>query len=238
MQPADKPSVSTTFVERFNAAASLARDGQFDDALKAYARIHAPFEDRTEDRIMTSEFLGMIELGKAYCFIKLERMQEAKALLESRTIKTAHTQLPQRTQYEYFFLYGNTLGHLGLITQMDSVMKRALHVALNDLEDSTLCVRVWHWILYWAKQHKDWMYLEEQCYAARAFSTKHDNPEIQDEAQEFICHAYRGLGKIDKARSCTKNVLKKYKDEQTPTDAVREWEHFLESLNVADSNKS
>ncbi len=236
MQPADKPSVSTTFVERFNAAAALARDGRFEDALRAYAQIHAPFEDRTEDRVMTSEFLGMIELGKAYCLIKIGSMQEAKALLESRTMETAHTQLPRKTQYEYYFLYGNTLGTLGMITEMDTVMKRALHVALHDLDDSTLCARAWHWILYWAKQHKDWVYLEEQCYAARAFSIKHDTPGIQDEALEFSCHAYRGLGKIDKARRCAQNVLAKYQKEQTQTGAVGEWEHFLESLDVGGSN--
>lgn len=238
MQPADKPSVSATFVERFDTAAALARDGQFDDALKAYARIHAPFEDRTENRVMTSEFLGMIELGKAYCLIKLEKMQEAKELFESRVMETAHTRLPKKTQYEYHFLYGNTLGNLGMIAEMDTVMKRALHVALHDLEDSSLCTKTWHWILYWAKRHKDWVYLEEQCYAARAFSIKQDNPGIQDEALEFSCHAYRGLGKIEKARRCAQNVLKKYQGEQTPTDAVREWEHFLESLDAAGQGTS
>ena len=214
MQPADKPTVSATFVERFDTAAALARDGQFDDALKAYARIHAPFKDRTEVRVMTSEFLGMIELGKAYCLIKLERMQEAKDLFESRTMETAHTQLPKKTQYEYHFLYGNTLGNLGMIVAMDTVMKRALQVALDDLEDMTLCARTWHWILYWAKRHRDWVYLEEQCYAARAFSMKHNDPVIQEEALEFSCHAYRGLGKIEKARRCAQNVLKKYRGAQ------------------------
>ena len=56
MQPADKPAVSKTFVERFNTAATLARDGKYEAAMKAYAYIHAPFEDRSEPRVMTSEF--------------------------------------------------------------------------------------------------------------------------------------------------------------------------------------
>jgi tetratricopeptide (TPR) repeat protein len=235
MQPADKPSVSKTFVERFNAAAILARDGKFEDSLKAYARIHAPFEDRGEARVMTSEFLGLIELGKAYCLIKLERMQEAKGLFESKSMQTAQTQLPKKTLYEYHYLYGNTLGNLGMVIEMDAVLKRALHVALHDLEDISLCVKTWHWILYWARRHEEWFYLEEQCYAARAFSVKHDNPELRDKALEFSCYAYRGLGKVDKARQCARTVLTQYRARQASPDMLREWDRFLESIDAAGS---
>jgi len=236
MQPADKPPVSKTFVERFDTAAALAREGNFEAALKAYAQIHAPFSDRNEARVMTSEFLGLIELGKAYCLIKLERMQEAKGLFESKTMKTAHTQLPKKTLYEYYYLYGNTLGNLGMIIEMDAVLKRALHVALYDLDDSTLCVKAWHWILYWAKRHEEWVYLEEQCYAAKSFSVKYDNPQIQDKALEFSCYAYRGLGKIDRARSCAQHVLKRHRDTQASSASVKEWERFLVSLGAAESD--
>ena len=236
MQPADKPSVSKTFVERFDTAAALAREGKFEAALKAYAQIHAPFADRSETRDMTSEFLGLIELGKAYCLIKLKRMQEAKELFESKTMKNAHTQLPKKTLYEYYYLYGNTLGTLGMIIEMDAVLKKALHVALHDLDDITLCVKAWHWILYWAKRHEEWVYLEEQCYTAKAFSVKHGNPRLQDEALESICHAYRGLGKVDRARTCAQNVLKKLQNKQTSSASLKQWERFLSSLDAAGSD--
>lgn len=238
MQPADKPAVSKTFLERFNAAASLAREGKYEAALKAYAQIHAPFADRGEARVMTSGFLGLIELGKAYCYIKMRKMERARELFESKVMRTAHTQLARKTLYEYYFLYGNTLGNLGMIMEMDDVLKKALQVALHDLGDSTLCAQAWYWLLYWGKHHKEWVFLEDQCHAARAFGVKHGDREVQEKAQEFICYAYRGLGKIEKARRCAEEVIRKKRMEsESSPGAVKEWKTFLGSLDATEPHK-
>jgi tetratricopeptide (TPR) repeat protein len=223
--------VSRTFVERFNEAAGLARQGRYEEALEAYDNIHAPFDDYTEERVMTGEFMGMIEIRKAYCLMDLERYDEAREIFESKLVKAAVGQFNKATLYDYFFSYGNTLGYLGDIKKMDSVMHKALAITMQELDDQEKLQDVWYWIMYWAKQHEKWAYLEEQCINAHRIGVRNKNIVLQVRAGEFGCYAYRGLGKIDKARRGAKIIIKRYKDAEADDNVIREWEDFLLSLD-------
>jgi len=224
-------SVSRTFVERFNEAAGLAHQGRYEEALEAYDNIHAPFDDYNEERIMTGEFMGMIEIRKAYCLMDMERYDEARAIFESKLVKAALGQFNKASLYDYFLSYGNTLGYLGAIKKMDGVMCKALTIALGELDDLKKLETVWYWIMYWAKKHGQWAYLEEQCTNAHKAGIRNKSIVLQVRAGEFGCYAYRGLGKIDKAKRGAKIIIKRYKDAEADDSIVKEWEDFLLSLD-------
>ncbi len=223
--------VSKTFVERFNEAAGLARQGRFEEALKAYDDLHAPFEDQNEARIMTGEFMGMIEIRKAYCLMDLKRYDRARTIFESKLVEAALGQFNKATLYDYSFSYGNTLGFLGAIREMNKVMGKALQIALHELDDLKLCEDTWYRRMYWAKEHQQWAYLEEQCINAHKFGVRNKSIVLQIRAGEFGCYAYRGLGKIEKAKRGTKIIIKRYKDAKADANIIKEWEEFLLSLD-------
>lgn len=223
--------VSRTFVERFNEAAGLARQGRYEDALEAYDNIHAPFEDYHEERVMTGEFMGMIEIRKAYCLMDLGRYDEARTIFESKLVKAAIGQFNKATLYDYLFSYGNTLGYLGAIKKMDTIMRKALVIALGELDDLKKLETVWYWIMYWAKKHEQWSYLEEQCINAHKTGIRNKSIVLQVRAGEFGCYAYRGLGKVDKAKRGAKIIIKRYKDAKADDKIIKEWEDFLLSLD-------
>lgn len=223
-------TVSKTFVERFNEAAGLARQGKYEEALEAYDNIHAPFADYSEERVMTGEFMGMIEVRKAYCLMDLERYDEAKEIFESKLVKAALGQFNKATLYDYFLSYGNTLGYLGDIKKMNAVMYKALSIAAQELDDMKKQEDIWYWIMYWAKKHKKWFYLEEQCVNAHKTGVRNKSIVLQVRAGEFGCYAYRGLGKLDKAKRGAKIIIKRYKDAEADDKVIKEWEDFLISL--------
>ncbi len=223
--------ISKTFVERFDAAAALARDGKYEEALKAYELIHAPFKDYKEPRIMTGEFMGMIELRKAYCLMDLDRHEEARSIFESKLVKAALSQFNKPTLFDYYFSYGNALGNLGDIEKMNYMMSKALAVATKELNDVKRCENVWYWVMYWAKKHEKWTYLEEQCINAHKFGVKNESIVLQVRAGEFGCYAYRGLGKIDEARRGASLIIKRYKNAKASDDVIKEWQDFLKSLD-------
>jgi len=224
-------TVSRTFIERFDKAAALAREGRYEEALNAYEQIHAPFKDYKEPRIMTGEFMGMIELRKAYCLMDLDRYEEARELFESKLVKAALGQFNKETLYDYYFSYGNTLGNLGDIEKMDQVMSQALTVAAKELHDLKRCENAWYWVMYWAKKHAKWEYLEEQCVNAHRFGVENESIVLQVRAGEFGCYAYRGLGKIEKARRGANLIIKRYKNAKVSDDVIKEWQDFLKSLD-------
>ncbi|HEC78670.1 MAG TPA: hypothetical protein ENI34_05960 [candidate division WOR-3 bacterium] len=223
--------ISRTFIERFNRAAELAREGKIEEALEAYENIKAPFDDPKEERIMTGEFLGMVELRKAYCLMDLERFEEAREIFASNIIQAALGQFDFTTLCDYFYSYGNTLGKLGLLEKMDEVMKNVLKIAVNELNDLKRCEDTWYWIMYWAKEHEAWEYLEKQCISAHKFGVKSGSLFLQIKAGEFGCYAYRGLGKIEEARRGARIIIKRYKDAKINGSVLKEWEDFLKSLD-------
>lgn len=223
-------SVSRTFVERFNEAAGLARQGRYKEALEAFDNIHAPFDDYTEERIMTGEFMGMIEIRKAYCLMDLGQYDEARKIFESKLVNAALGQFNKATLYDYLFSYGNTLGFLGDIEKMDGVMHKAMAIAAHELDDMQKLESVWYWIMFWANKHQKWTYLEEQCVNAHKAGIRSKSIVLQIRAGEFGCYAYRGLGKTDKAKRGAKIIIKRYQDAQADKKTIKHWEDFLQSL--------
>jgi hypothetical protein len=161
----------------------------------------------------------------------MERYDEARTIFESKLVKAALGQFNKATLYDYLSSYGNTLGYLGAIKKMDTIMHKALAIALQELDDLKKLETVWYWIMYWAKKHEQWAYLEEQCINAHKAGIRNKSIVLQVRAGEFGCYAYRGLGKIDKAKRGAKIIIKRYKDAEADDKIIKEWEDFLISLD-------
>lgn len=225
--------ISQKFIDLFNKAADLARASQHAQALAMYESIldgGAGGLKNSDDRIVTGEFLGVVELRRAYCLMDLGRFHDARKVMESSTMQTYITQFDFETLYEYFFSFGNILGNLGDIEQMDDRMTRALGIAAEQLGDLRKCQSCWYYIMHWGKTHEQWEYLEQQCVGAHMFGRDNGSVYLQTKALEFGCYAYRGLGKKEKAKQGAEVVLERLRGSDTGNDVISEWESFLDSI--------
>ena len=103
-------------------------------------------------------------------------------------------------------------------------------VDVQYVEKSENC---WYFIMYWAKQHNKWDFLEKQCVAAHMFGTDNDSVYLQTKALEFGCFAYNGLGKTDKARKAAEVVLERLRATGGKEAALAEWMNFIATLEAA-----
>jgi tetratricopeptide (TPR) repeat protein len=223
--------ISQQFIDVFNQAADLARAGQPAQALAMYNRLsEGRVSGGDSDRVVTGEFLGVVELRRAYCLMDLERFSEARRVFESEHMQAFLTQFDYDNLYEYFFSYGNVLGNLGDVDQMDEMLSRALGIAAEHLGDLRKCESCWYYIMYWGKSAGKWQYLEEQCVGAHMFGRDNGSVFLQTKALEFGCHAYRGLGKVQKARQGAGVVLERLRGSKEKAETIAEWESFLASV--------
>jgi len=222
--------ISPTLIKRFNEAAALAREGKHEEALKAYENMYAPFEDPKETRVETGEFLGTVEMRKAYCLMDLGRYKDARKVFESDILQATLGQFSNETIYDHYFSFGNTLGNLGEIENMDRALTKALSIASETLGDLKRSEQCWYWILFWAKKAEKWQFLETRCVNAHQFGVNNGSMMLQLRAGEFGCHAYRGLGKLDKAERGARITIQRYRDAKAPRNKIQEWEDFLADI--------
>ena len=227
------PFIHPTFIQRFNRAVNLVNEGNAEAALKQYQHVFDPLEEsQTQNAFkgfVTGKFLATVELRKAYCLMDLGRYTEARAIFEQLDEGFA-SQLDSEGLYSFYFSYGNTLGNLGFIEEMDRRLSRAMDLAAETLKDTEKCESVWYWRLHWGKQHKAWQYLEAQCVAANMFGVANNNMHMQILALEFRCYVHREWNRIEQARQGATGILQWKKLAQANPDIIREWEAFLESL--------
>lgn len=225
--------ISPTFLTRFNRAAECARDGRHEDALHGYERVFDPFTHAGEPRVATDQFLAQVEMRKGYCLMDLGRYESARAVFEGRTLRSVVGNLELSELCDYFYSYGNTLGHLGLTAEMDEAMTRALQLAAGELGDLGLCEQIWFSLLTWGRRHQAWEYLEEQCVYAAAFAANTGSEPVQTWADEFACHALRGQHRYQEAREGAGLILRKLRHEGAPSGVLAEWEGFLQAVSAS-----
>lgn len=141
-------SVSPTLVKRFNQAAAFAREGEQVSAIAAYTRLLGEPLPEGECYEATPAFVATIEMRRAWCFMDLERHEEARAVLEGSRLCELLGSLAHDDRYEYFFSYGNVLGHLGSYDAMSDAMDEAFTAAL-ELDDEERFLRAWNWRETW-----------------------------------------------------------------------------------------
>lgn len=225
--------ISQEFIELFNQAAGLARSGQHQQALAIYESLAKSKLATKDDRVLTGEFLGLVELRRAFCQMDLEKYAEARKTLESEMMQVFISQFDSETMYEYFFCYGNVLGNIGETEMMDDRLSRCLGIAADKLGDLQKCENCWYFIMYWGKQHEQWQFLEDQCVAAHMFGKENASVYLQIKALEFGCYAYRGLGKIERARTGAEVVIERIKQVDSGGKMLDQWKDFLAEINAA-----
>ena len=69
--------ISPHLIQQFNAAAGLAREGSFEESLKAWDLL-IEGDDSGRPRVATGDFLGQAHMRRAWVLMDLERYQDAK----------------------------------------------------------------------------------------------------------------------------------------------------------------
>ncbi|MGB3695384.1 MAG: hypothetical protein WA865_20745 [Spirulinaceae cyanobacterium] len=220
-------------LQRFNEAAKLASEGAVAEALEKYQTLFRPENGQKIQGEITGEFMATVELRKAYCLMDLGEYQKAKTVFEELD-KSFAGQFDTEGLYEFYFAYGNTLGNLGLLEQMEDPIARAMNLASEELQDAKKFRDTWYWLLYWEKYHEAWESLEENCLSAKTFGVQKNDFHLQVMALEFICYAYRGLGRYDEARRVVETLLEWNRATNSEEERNQQWEAFLESLNSTD----
>jgi len=159
----------------------------------------------------------------------LKRFEEAKTLCESEKTQTLITQLNPEERYSYYFSYGNILGTLGRIAEMDQAMTIALTIAAEDLGDLHKCEATWKWLLHWGDLHHQWQYLLDQGKLAHQFGVDNGSYTLQQLAGEAAFFALRGLGQREAAQQGAEKILKRYQSAHS-LEKVNEWQVLLQSV--------
>jgi tetratricopeptide (TPR) repeat protein len=195
--------VSPEFIEMFNKAAGLAREGKFEESLAAWNELLDPEKERDKDLptlSMTGEFLGVAMMRKAWVLMDLERYEDALEVFEDDLMQACLGQFDLETLFEYYFSYGNTLGNLRNIDAMDDAFSRALGIAAEELGDMTRCLNTWMNLMEYALQSEAWKYLERESRNAQAFSENTDNDLLRTKAGWYHVQALKELGRTKEAR--------------------------------------
>jgi len=221
---ADTPEVSPELVKKFNEAAALAREGKSEEAVAAWDRLLDPPAEGAP-----GDFLGLAQLRKAWALMDLERYAEALAIFEGEALTSLLAHFDPDALFWYFFSYGNTLGSLGRIEEMDEQLTRALGLAGRELDDVQRCQMCWQNMMLFAEEHEAWEYLEQEASNGLGFADQNDLQVFGFLSGLHRVAALRGLERLDEAREQARELLARAKEWEAD-DAVERVEALLEEL--------
>ena len=194
--------ISPELVERFNAAAGLAREGDFEGSLAEWNRLLNPTgADKQATRFTTGDFLGQAYMRKAWVLMDLERWPEAREVLEDEVLQACLYQFNRENLYEYFFSYANTLGNLGEVEPMDTAFSKAMQVAAEHLGDAQRLHHCWNNLLYWVEKNEAWEYTLQEVEACIGLAANIESEALHELAMFNKTNALAKLGRKAEARS-------------------------------------
>ncbi|MBI4782697.1 MAG: hypothetical protein HY785_15455 [Oscillatoriophycideae cyanobacterium NC_groundwater_1537_Pr4_S-0.65um_50_18] len=197
--------------QRYTAATQLAETGEIAAALIAYQEILQADSGQSLQGVVTGEFLALVELHKAHCHQILGNDQAAHAIFEEMDRYWAG-QLSMADLYIFYFSYGNTLGRLGLLKDMEDRLAHAMNIALEELADRDKFREVWDSVLYWEKHHEEWSLLAEHSQSAYEFGVQDQDIAMQRQAIAYRCIAEHSLGQYEPARRSAEEMLRLVRD--------------------------
>lgn len=222
--------VSSTYIERFNQAAQLAREGRSEEAFRAYDAIFGTLENPREKEEISWNFFVEVNLRKAYCLMDLNRYQDAWVILEGSEIKPYLSQIHPFQRHAYFFSLGNILGNLGKVYLMRDKFIKAIKIAGQELNDPKKEMDSWFWLLQWGKTWQKWDFLYEVAYQGLKRGFGSQNEELVDMAEQYLAYSYRGKGHLEKGLVRPLKILQYYKNSNN-SEKVKEWEYFISSFS-------
>ena len=170
--------ISEEYIEIFNQASLLTRQGKLEEALIRWDLIVAPQDKPDKSKVVTGDFLGQAHMRKAWVLMDLERYEEALEIFLSEVMAALITQFSLETLYDYFFSYANTLGSLGRIEEMDDKFTRALNIASEEFGDQAKCEQCWQGLLTHARKHDALDYLIQESERCVQFSVNNGLAEL------------------------------------------------------------
>lgn len=220
--------VSATYIERFNRAASLAREGELEAALGAFGEIFTPLPQGEPD-VASDRFRATAAMRESWVLMDLERFEEALARI--RVAKALADSFDDADAFELWFSYGNVLGNLGKV-EAAAALGEAARIADERLCDEERCARSWQFLLHWLKQAGEWELLEQKMFEAHLVGVRIGSIELQLLAGDVAPHAWRGVGKLDRARDGARKVLTRLQQAGVDDERIPQWRQFLQSLSA------
>lgn len=213
----------------FNDAASRAREGHHDDALKAWDQIIRN-ANSTPPPAVTKGFLGQVHMRKAWSLMDLGRYKDALAIFDSDYVKSCLGNFELKVLFDYFFSFANTQGELGDLQGMDDKFSRALNIAADE-GDSYSAQLCWLNLMHYAEVNADWAYLERESRSCIEFADNSEIPRLALVAGLKRATALFKLAQPDKARNQAERVLG-FARQLGESEAVGPAEELLKQLSA------
>ncbi len=200
--------ISPQLIEQFNRAASLARQGMFEESLVAWERLLNPTQaEKRERHISTGDFLGQAMMRKAWVMMDLRCHKQARAVLEDAVLQACLGQFDTETLCEYWFSYANVLGNLGDLQPMDDAFCRAMHIAADLLGDTSRMHQCWNNLMAWAEEANAWNYLSSEADGCLVYCRNVDDRVLHGIARLYKGMALARMGLAAEARALVQPVL-------------------------------
>jgi hypothetical protein len=225
-------SASQEDADRFAAAEALAKQGKQEQALSAFESLrHDPAGRR---KVVSAEFLGLVELRIAMLLIALQRYDEASVCLDAPILKTC-IQTDQFAPVDLFDCY-MTYAALEKARNDEVALimpcMQALRVSWQMLRDQLRATQVWQLWLDALGDMREWEQLLARCDQAEQFVRVFSAPadaNLRSLLQRRRAFAYRGLGNTAAAHAQASTLLSIARSRRDDP-AIQEWEAFLASL--------
>lgn len=213
----------------FNDAASRAREGHHDDALKAWDHIIRSANSMPPPAV-TKGFLGQVHMRKAWSLMDMGRYKDALTIFDSDYLKSCLANFELKVLFDYFFSFANTQGELGDLQGMDDKFSRALNIAADE-GDSYSAQLCWLNLMHYAEVNADWAYLERESRSCIEFADNSEIPRLALVAGLKRATALFKLAQYEKAKNQAERVLGFARQLGEP-EAVGPAEELIEQLSI------
>ena len=225
-------SASQEDAERFSVAETLVRMGKQEQALGVFESLRQNTTGRR--KVVSAEFLGLVELRIATLLIALQHYDEASACLDAPILKTCI----QTDQFAPVDLFDCYMAYAALEKARNDEVAliipcmQALRVGWQILRDQLRVVQVWQLWLDALGDMQEWEQLLARCDQAEQFVRALSAPadaNLRSLLQKHRAFAYRGIGNTDAARAQASALLS-IAQSRRDSHAIQEWEAFLAAL--------
>ncbi len=179
---------------------------------------------------MSPEFRLKVTVHLADCHIHLGSFNEARKILENRTIVSFSEAIEDiSTKVSYHLVYGHAISENWGLEASDKAFNEALRLAESS-NNSNLVESVLESMLYVGRSLKNWNYLLERANLASEIASEKQLSDLDIRACQARAKAYSELGYLNEAISIAKKLLA-HSRESKNVDEYTKWSQFINELN-------
>ena len=219
-------TASKLFNQLFQKATTFAVQRNWNQAKSAFQEILS--HELAEK--MSPEFRLKVTIHLADCHIHLDSFNEAREILENRTIINLNEAVEDiSTKVSYHLVYGHAISENWGLEASDKAFNEALRLAESS-NNSSLVESVLESMLYVGRLLKNWNYLLERANLASDIANEKQLENLDTRACEARAKAYSELGHLDEAISIAKKLLAHHRESKN-VDEYTKWNQFIDELN-------